>query len=307
MVPSQKTKPSLAEKAPEAGTGAILWIAATPLGNLDDISERLLTSLRQCDVIYAEDTRRSRVLLEHFEIRKPLKSLHAHNEAQRSDDVLRHLEQNQRVVLLTDAGTPAVSDPGAKAIERAHQAGFTVSPLPGPSALTAALSVAGFSGGSQDILFVGFWPRAKKEQDTRLQTVQAHRGQLVFFESPLRLLKTLRSIAKVSAARWVCVCREMTKIHEECIRGPVEEVLDWAEATTIRGEITVVVGPDHKQVEVSDATNDASLQDITVVTALTRCLKQGLSVKDASQAVAAIFEKPRRKIYQLALKMGQSR
>lgn len=308
LVSSQKTKDSLASHVASSDDAAVLWIAATPLGNLDDISERLRTSLRLCDVVYAEDTRRSRILLEHLEIHKPLKSLHAHNELQRGDDVLRHLAQGDRVVLLTDAGTPAVSDPGAKTIERAHQANYRVSPIPGPSALTAALSVAGFSSGSQAILFTGFWPRANKEQREALAVVENHPGQLVFFESPLRLLKTLESIVKICPTRWICVCREMTKIHEECIRGTVLDVCHWARKTTVRGEITVVLGP---AVSVSTDEEDADaqtepMQGTTVAQALKRCLEQGLSVKDASQAVSAIFQKPRRDVYQLALEMNKA-
>lgn len=279
-------------------TPATLYVAATPLGNLDDATPRLRQILHVTEVIYAEDTRRSRVLLEHLGIKKPLKSLHAHNEHARQNDVMDHLHDGHDVVLLTDAGTPVVSDPGADAVDSAHRHGYRVSPIVGPSALTAALSVAGFGGGSGHVVFAGFWPRSGKQRQQVLDAMALHQGTHVLFESPNRLQETLKDIAAAAPKRLVCVCREMTKVYEECIRGEATKMVTWAETATLRGEMTVVIGPPD-----AEAAEVLSADDAALTQALKRCLAQGLSARDAAQAVSAIFEVPRKRAYTLCLSL----
>lgn len=275
-----------------------LYVAATPLGNLEDATPRLRHILSVTDIIYAEDTRRSRVLLEHLGLKKPLKSLHAHNEHERQNDVINYLHDGHDVVLLTDAGTPVVSDPGADAVDSAHRHGYRVSPIVGPSALTAALSVAGFGGTGGPVVFAGFWPRSGKARQQVLEALVAHQGTHVMFESPNRLQQTLADISAVAPKRLVCVCREMTKVYEECVRGEAAAMSTWAQSATMRGEMTVVIGPPDAQAAEAVSADDAALAQ-----ALKRCLAHGLSARDAAQAVSAIFDVARKRVYSLCLSL----
>jgi 16S rRNA (cytidine1402-2'-O)-methyltransferase len=274
-----------------------LLIVATPLGNLEDLSPRAVRLLAGSDVIYAEDTRRSRVLLDHFGIQRPLRSLHEHNERDRSDEVLEVLDRGETVAVLTDAGTPAVSDPGTTVVARAAAAGHRVSPVPGPSALTAALSVAGFSAGEGGALFVGFLPARGRERETALGRVAAHRGPVVLFEAPHRIEATLAGLAGLDPTRLACACRELTKVHEEVRRGTLQELAAWASAG-LKGELTVVLGP-LPPLELEPAAPDA-VDDM-----LRRCLEAGLSARDSATAVAALSGRPRREVYARCQALGR--
>ena len=269
-----------------------LYVVATPLGNLGDISPRAAAVLRQADVVYAEDTRRTRVLLSSLGLRKPLESLHGHNEPSRIPAALERLGKGERVALVSDAGTPAVSDPGAALVAAAHRAGHRVSPIPGPSALAAALSVAGFERGEP--LFVGFLPSRGRERREALGRVLAHEGPVVLFEAPHRSERTLAELAEAAPAREVCWCRELTKVHEDVRRGTLAEAAAWAAAES-RGELTLVLGP--AATEAYEGA-EASASDMDVDGALRRCLDAGLSPRDAATAVAAVLGRPRREVYQ---------
>ncbi len=263
----------------------ILYVVATPLGNLEDVSARAVRLLAEAEVIYAEDTRRSRVLLDHYGISRPLRSLHEHNERQRSSEVLALLATGGAAALLTDAGTPAVSDPGAELVRQVVAAGLSVSPIPGPSALTAALSVAGFTG---DVLFLGFVPSRGKERRAGLAKAIDHSGTVVLFEAPHRLFATLAELAATQPERPACVCRELTKVYEEIRRGSLRELAEWASGE-VKGELTLVLGPVVAQ--------RAAPQDAAIDAALERCKEAGLSTRDAVAAVAAVLELPRRQVY----------
>lgn len=266
-----------------------LFVVATPLGNLEDMTARAERVLREVDVLFAEDTRRTRALLGHLGISRALESLHEHNERERVGRVLSSLAEGKSVALVSDAGTPVVSDPGAHLIAEVKRAGHSVSPVVGPSALAAALSVSGFR--ANETLFVGFVAHKGKARSEQLNRIAAHRGTVVLFESPHRLEKTLRALASAQPERPACVVRELTKLHEEVRDGTVAELGEWA-AGGVKGEVTVVLGP----VEATEA----SWEEDEIVVALEKCAEAGLSTRDAVAAVAALEGRPRREVYRIA-------
>ena len=269
-----------------------LALIATPLGNLEDLSPRAAAALATVGWLYAEDTRRSRQLLSHLGLRRRLHSLHAHNERSRTEAILAHLAAGDSVGLVTDAGTPVVSDPGAEVVAAVHAAGFQVTPIAGPSALTAALSVAGFMVAAP-VQFHGFLPARGSALTAALAALAAAPTVAVFFESPRRLATCLARLAELQPAREAVICRELTKLHEEVRRGPLAALAAWAAASEVRGEITVVLGPGTAAVVLAPG-------DEVPQAALGRCLAAGLSPRDAATAVAAILELPRRAVYRLA-------
>ena len=217
-----------------------LYIVATPIGNLGDITLRALETLKGADAIACEDTRHTLKLLNHFEIRKPLLSCHANDEARGADRILGLLAQDKTVAYCSDAGTPGLSDPGSLLVRRAREAGHLVSPLPGPSAFAALVSVAGMGGRS--FLFDGFpSPKAGKRR-TRLKELMAREESFVLYESPHRIIALMEGIALIDPARRLCVGREMTKIYEEFITGTASEVLEQLKGKgEVRGEFAVLV------------------------------------------------------------------
>jgi 16S rRNA (cytidine1402-2'-O)-methyltransferase len=215
-----------------------LAVCATPIGNLDDVTLRVLAELRDADVVLAEDTRHTRGLLERHGIRARLLSYHEHNEAARVAELLPRLEAGERIALVTDAGMPLVSDPGGRLVRAALDAGVAVTVLPGPSAVETALVASGLGGGSY--AFVGFLPRKAGELAGLWRELGSWHWPVVAFESPKRLPATLRSLVAFDAGREVAVCRELTKRFEEVVRGRADEVAErFTEAP--KGEITLVV------------------------------------------------------------------
>jgi len=216
-----------------------LHVVGTPIGNLEDITLRALAVLRGCDAVVAEDSRRTRGLLTAHGIAKPVLSLPAHDERRRIPDLLARLEAGQRLAFCTDAGTPVLSDPGALLVRAARQSGHDVIAVPGPSALTAALSVSGLRG--DGCCFLGFLPRTPGKLARTLETALATGTTLAFFESPLRLAKTLRLATALLGEREVVVARELTKFHETVLIGTAAELADRFTAHPPRGECTVMV------------------------------------------------------------------
>ena len=219
-----------------------LQVVATPIGNLADLSARAREALSSADVIAAEDTRRTRVLLTAIGIAKPLVSLHAHNESQRTPELLARLAAGETIALVSDAGTPLLSDPGLELVQRAVRAGFEVHAIPGPSAITSALAVAGLP--TDRFCFEGFLPSRERERRTALAALAHEPRTLVFFEAPHRILRTLADMAaEFGAERPAAVARELTKAHETIYRGTLQELLARAQAEENfrRGEITLVV------------------------------------------------------------------
>ena len=216
----------------------LLFVVATPIGNLEDITLRALRVLREADAILAEDTRRTRRLLAHHGIEARLQSLHAHTPISRVERFVGDLVSGTNYALVTDAGTPVVSDPGAMLVKAAHEAAVRVVPVPGPSAAVAAIAVSGV--GCDSFCFLGFLPRKGSKRTQALERIRSSRPATVLFEAPTRLRATLRDLAAVAPDRMIAVCRELTKVHEEIARGRPTELLEHF-GTDPKGEVSLVV------------------------------------------------------------------
>ena len=224
-------------ESPESGT---LFVVATPIGNLEDITLRALRVFREVAVVAAEDTRRSGNLLRHYDIRTPLVSLHEHNEHRRRIHLVSRLKAGESIALVTDAGTPGISDPGASFVRAARDAGIRVEPVPGPSAVTATMSVAGVE--SQGFVFIGFLPTRSKDRKKALaRLVEFPTLSYICFEAPHRLRKTLGELRSILGNQQIFLARELTKVHEQWMEGPLERL--EAEIGDPRGEFVVIIPP----------------------------------------------------------------
>jgi 16S rRNA (cytidine1402-2'-O)-methyltransferase len=217
-----------------------LYLVATPIGNLEDITLRALRTLKECDVVAAEDTRRTGLLLKHFGISKPLLSYFQFNEARRTEEIVERLGRGEKVALATDAGSPGISDPGERVVKAAIARGFRVEPVPGPSALVAALTASGLP--TDEFHFVGFLPHKSGQRRSRIERLRAVEGTLVFYESPYRIEKLLNELKEVFPLREVVLARELTKKFEEFLRGKPSELLGLIKARSLKGEFVVMVG-----------------------------------------------------------------
>lgn len=216
-----------------------LYVVATPIGNLSDISQRAVETLRSVDVILCEDTRRTRTLLQRFDIAARLLSVREHNERVRAASLIERLQSGQTAAYVSDAGTPAISDPGARLVDSVVAAGIAVVPIPGPSSVTAILSVCGFA--VDRFVFEGFLPTKSGQRARRIAELKDETRAIVFFESPFRTARLLAELRDSWGQRSACVGRELTKKFEEIRRGTLVELAAWAAARTIRGEIVIVV------------------------------------------------------------------
>ncbi len=224
---------------------AVVYIVGTPIGNLGDLTHRAEDILRSVAVIACEDTRVTKKLLDHYQITTRLVSIHHHTPTVELDRLLDHVDQGQNVAVVTDAGMPGVSDPGGKLIARAVERNIAVQSVPGPSALTTAVSLSGVP--TDSFLFLGFLPH-KKGRETLFKRIAATEEAVVLYESPHRLMKTLLSLStSLPSDRQIIVCRELTKIHESMVRGSAETVLKHFTENTdqVRGEMVVLIGPSH--------------------------------------------------------------
>jgi 16S rRNA (cytidine1402-2'-O)-methyltransferase len=222
-------------------TVGTLYLVATPIGNLEDITLRALRVLRECDVVAAEDTRHSGQLLKHFGISKPLLSYFQFNEAKRSEEIIERLRRGEKVALVTDAGSPGISDPGERVVKAAIAAGFRVESVPGPSALVAALTASGLP--TDEFHFIGFLPHKSGQRRNQLESRKSFDGTLVLYESPYRIEKLLVELSEVFPDRQVVLARELTKKFEEFLRGNPAELLAMAKKRSLKGEFVVMVGP----------------------------------------------------------------
>jgi 16S rRNA (cytidine1402-2'-O)-methyltransferase len=271
-----------------------LVLVATPIGNLGDLSPRAVEELGRADAIACEDTRRTGRLLQHAGIANPkLIVVNDHTEAARVGDVLRRLDAGERVAVVTDAGTPGISDPGERLVRAASAAGHVVEVVPGPSAAVAALVVSGLPTGR--FVFEGFLPRKGTGRQARLDELAAERRTVVLYEAPHRAERTLADLAAAFGPdRAVAVARELTKLHEEVWRGSLGEAAAWAAETSPRGELVFVV---------EGAPAPAAATDADVEQALTDALARGASRRDASAEVAARLEVPKRRVYAIATRL----
>ena len=221
-------------------TASTLYLVATPIGNLEDITLRALRVLRECDVVAAEDTRHSGQLLKHFGISKPLLSYFQFNEAKRSEEIIERLRRGEKIALVTDAGSPGISDPGERVVKAAIAAGFRVEAVAGPCALIAGRAAGGLATG--EFHFVGFLPHKSGQRRNQLESLKAVAGTLVFYESPYRIEKLLGELNEVYPDRDVVLARELTKKFEEFLRGKPAELLALAQKRNLKGEFVVLVG-----------------------------------------------------------------
>jgi len=276
----------------------ILYAIATPIGNLEDITFRAVRILREeVSIIACEDTRQTRKLLDRYEIRKALISYHEHNEKDRAQQIVVSLERGENVALISDAGTPLVSDPGYRVVKAAIEAGFNVVPVPGPSAILAALIGSGLA--TDEFRFIGFLPSKTGARRKVLASILNETATVVAYESPHRILETLAEMRELYGERPIVLAREMTKMHEEFLRGSTGEILkQFQSRPSVKGEITLVIG---RPEEASAKTNDPA----TEVLKLQR--EEGLDRMEAVKAVAKRFGLPKREVYRLAAAPDNSR
>jgi 16S rRNA (cytidine1402-2'-O)-methyltransferase len=270
-----------------------LYVVATPLGNLGDLSPRAAEVLRQAGVVAAEDTRRTRGLLSHLGASPTLLSFHAHSGERRVDTLLEILKDGRDLALVTDAGTPGVSDPGTDLVAAALEAGLTVVPIPGPSAVATALSGAGLP--ADRYLFLGFIPRKGTDRSRLLARAAAEEWSVVFFEAPSRLVGLLEDLAAAAGpGRTALVARELTKLHEELRRGTLAELADYYSLTPPRGELTIVLKGTGAPATPPDRTADA-------VEEATALLAEGLSRREVARQITETLGISRNDAYRLVM------
>jgi 16S rRNA (cytidine1402-2'-O)-methyltransferase len=267
-----------------------LFLVATPIGNLEDITLRALRILREeVAAIACEDTRQTQKLLDHYGIRKRLVSYHDHNETSRAGELIEQMERGESIALVSDAGTPLVSDPGYRVVTAAIEKGILVVPIPGASAVLAGLAAAGLP--TDEFRFIGFLPAKSGARRKALETLLDERGTVVAYESPHRILDTLAAMAELFGTRRVVVARELTKIHEEFLRGTASEVrAELAKRASVKGEITILI---EKSPETTTIT-----EPLEEIARLQR--EQGMERMDAIKAVAKQLGLPKREVYRLA-------
>ena len=272
-----------------------LYIVATPIGNLEDITLRALRVLRdEVTVIACEDTRQTQKLLAHFEFRKPLVSYHEHNEAARTNELIEMLADGKSVALVSDAGTPLISDPGYRVVSAAVARGFAVVPVPGASAALAAAVASGLA--TDSLLFLGFLPAKSGARREKLKSVAEVKATLVAYESPHRITEALADVTEILGERPVVLAREITKLHEEFLRGMAAEIREQLAArASIKGEITLVIGRAVEVIVAGDPGEEVS-----------RLEKDGMPRMDAIKAVAKQMGLPKREVYQAVEERGNN-
>lgn len=275
-----------------------LYVVATPIGNLNDISPRALATLQAVSAIAAEDTRHTRSLLQHFAITKPLISLHQHNEVQRTTELLARLTQGETIALVSDAGTPLVSDPGQSLIAAAQQAGVTIVPIPGPCALVAALSAAGFP--ADQFVFAGFVPAKASARNSYLETLAHESRTIVFYEAPHRIIASITAMLDIfGTQREAVIARELTKTFETIKRASLADLLMFLQNDSHqqRGEFVIVVAG---AAQTTQVTQSFSAQQVLEI------LLAELPVKQASKLAAEITGESRNVLYDLALSLKKT-
>ena len=275
-------------------TGSLVLVA-TPIGNLGDLSPRALSALESADLICCEDTRRTRTLLSAMDLRAAgrLVSLHEHNERDRTASVLDAVAQGKAVVVGSDAGTPGISDPGSRLVKAALDAGLHVTTVPGPSAVLAALVISGLT--TDRFVMEGFLPRRGPERTKQIASLRGEERTCVLFESPRRLRATLVELAEaLGDSRQAVVARELTKIHEETLRGSLAELARNLEGVEVRGEVVLLLAG-------AEPLEGAVIDDEAILSAVRRARENGASLRDAAAMVAEALGVQRRRVYELAL------
>ncbi|MCK4509264.1 MAG: 16S rRNA (cytidine(1402)-2'-O)-methyltransferase [Desulfuromonadales bacterium] len=274
-------------------TTGTLYVVATPIGNLEDITYRAVRILSEVDLVAAEDTRHSRKLFAHFGIQKPLVSYHDHNEQQRQEELVKRLQTGDNIALISDAGTPCIADPGYRLIGACHAAGITVVPIPGPSALITALSAAGVS--TERFAFEGYLPQKAKARADLLRKLNGEQRTLIFYETPHRLAATLADLVEIMGAEQpLVVARELTKMYEEFFRGTAAEAVARFTREPARGELVLVIPP------------SAQGPQMNVRDALRKLLNEGdLSRREAVKLIAKEYGLPSSDVYRESLSLTE--
>lgn len=271
-----------------------LFLCATPIGNLDDITLRVLETLKTADIIAAEDTRHTLKLLNHFEIKAKLTSYHEHNKHEKTDVLLQELLNGKNIALVTDAGTPAISDPGEELARAAFEAGVEVTSLPGASALVVALSMSPLS--SRRFVFEGFLPPEKKERKALLESLRTETRTIVFYEAPHRLKKTLKELEEVLGDRRINLCRELTKVHEDMILSTIPKLCRYFEEQEPRGEMVLIIeGADPAVLKAEEVS---AWEEISAAEHVRLYMDKGYDEKEAMKLAAKDRGVSKRVIYE---------
>jgi 16S rRNA (cytidine1402-2'-O)-methyltransferase len=279
--------PDPTQENDSAQYAAGVYLIATPIGNLNDITLRALEALKACDIIYCEDTRVSGKLLNHYGIKKPLRSLHDHNEGDKAAEVVREVAAGKRIGVISDAGMPLISDPGYKLVSACIAADVPITSLPGANSPLMALQLSGLP--SDRFLFLGFVPPKSKARRETFAPFKDAGVTVIYFESAQRLVESLKDIQAVFGDAQVAVCRELTKFYEEIKRGRVRDLIEVLEKTPVKGEVVVVIHPPTQETKTDN------------VDALLRAALQNVSLRDAVDQVIAATGLPRNVVYPRAL------
>ncbi len=274
-----------------------LYLCATPIGNLEDITFRVVRILKEADLIAAEDTRNSLRLLNHFEIKTPMTSYHEYNKIEKGHQLVEKMLGGLTVALITDAGTPGISDPGEELVKMCLEAGIPVSSVPGPAACITALTMSGLS--TRRFAFEAFLPSDKKEKQAVLEELKTETRTIVLYEAPHRLLRTLQELYDTLGERRITVCRELTKKHETAFQTTLNGAIDWYSANEPRGECVLVL--EGKSRESIEKEKQESWQEISIEEHMESYENQGISRKEAMKLVAADRGTTKREIYQYLL------
>lgn len=274
-----------------------LYLCATPIGNLEDITYRVLRTLKEADLIAAEDTRNSIKLLNHFDIHTPMTSYHEYNKIEKAEVLIRKMQEGANIALITDAGTPGISDPGEELVRMCYEAGITVTSLPGPAACITALTLSGLS--TRRFAFEAFLPADKKERQTVLSELVNETRTMILYEAPHRLIKTLQELLGTLGNRRMTLCRELTKKHETAFASTIEEILKFYETREPKGECVLVIeGKSRTELEKQER---ARWEEMTVEAHMKIYLDQGIDKKEAMKRVAKDRGVSKRDIYQALL------
>lgn len=276
-----------------------IFLVPTPIGNLKDITLRALEALENSDEIAAEDTRQTLKLLNHFNIKKPLFSYHQHNEQGKSDDIIDKLKEGKNIALVTDAGTPGISDPGSVIVQKCIEQEIPFEVLPGATAFTTALVYSGLD--TTKFVFRGFIPRENKDRKALMEEVKDKRETVIFYESPHRLIDTLDFLNKSLGNRRIAVCRELTKLHEDIFRGTIEDAYNWFVANRPRGEFVLVIeGKTDREIK---AEKEEAFANISIEEHLKNLIDTGISKKEAIKIVSKERDLPKKDVYKVAIEI----
>lgn len=276
-----------------------IYLVPTPIGNLKDITLRALETLEMVDEIAAEDTRQSLKLLNHYNIKKPLFSYHQHNEQGKSDEIITKLLEGKNIALVTDAGTPGISDPGSVIVRKCIDENISFEVLPGATAITTALIHSGLD--TTKFVFLGFIPRETKEKKKLIEDIKNKKETLIFYESPHRLIESLSYLNNNLGNRDIAVCRELTKLHEEIYRGKIEDAYNWFNDNRPRGEFVLVIsGKTDSEIK---AEKEEALIGISVEQHLINLINSGIEKKEAIKIVSKERELPKKEVYKVAINL----